>query len=138
MSRPLFSDEPRRPCPGHPGWEQDECVFCRPWLRSPRSRPLPDVLSKREERELSTKIGKRVQTRSEAKAAIAKKGLREAEKGEVGYERFDALREHAESGGKLDEKHTLAGMDLYGDYARMKPFDAEARYEYHRKRLGLA
>jgi hypothetical protein len=32
-------------------------------------------------------------------------------------------------------RFTLANMDLYGEFAKRKPFDFEGRYQYHVERL---
>lgn len=88
-----------------------------------------------EKAEFFHKTGRRVEYRDEKKAVFRSTGLRDAEKGEDCYERFDALKECAESGKPLDKRHTLGNLDLFGDYAKMKPFDSEDRYRYHVERL---
>lgn len=90
----------------------------------------------REERdEIFHKTGVRVSDRNEADRAMRSKGLREAERGEECYDRFDALKGCA-NGDRIDQRFT--SYDLYGDLSKHKPFDARERYEYHRHRLGLS
>ena len=94
-------------------------------------------MSPEQKRIFYLQTGKRVETREECEKVFKKTGLRPAEKGEDCAERLDALKEHAVTGRPLEEKHTLAGMDLWGEFDRRKrqPFDMEARYHYHRQRL---
>jgi len=87
--------------------------------------------------EIFQKTGVRVSDRNEADRAMRTKGLREAERGEDCYDRFDALRECAE-GKRLDDRFGPQSIDLYGDNAKRRPFDAHERYLQHRQRLGLS
>lgn len=94
-----------------------------------------EFMSEAERREVYLKTGVRCEDRDDMRKAMKAKGLREVEKGEIDYERFDAFKEKAE-GGALDPRHTLDKLDLFGDYARMPKFDLHERYAYHRHRLG--
>jgi hypothetical protein len=96
-----------------------------------------------ERAELFEKTGVPVEDRADARAAFAAKGLREAERGEHAHEMFDALRECAETG-QLDERFTLAGMDLFGDYERAErrerergPTDYVERFRERCARAGI-
>lgn len=89
-----------------------------------------------EKQEVFLKTGKHVETRDELAKVYRATGLRDAEKGESCYEMFDALTTSASSGSRLDPKHRLESLDLFGEKARRKPFNIHERYEYHRNRLG--
>ena len=100
-----------------------------------------EFMTQKERNEVFLKTGVRVEDRADMRAVFKMKGLREAEKGEVDYDRFDALIDHAESGGPLDEKYKLGNIDLWGDRAkedrRMKEFNHRERYLQHCQRLGV-
>lgn len=96
-----------------------------------------EFMNAAERQEIFNKTGVRVEDRADMRAAYASKNLREAEKGELDYERIDALKDSAESGKPLDARYGLENIDLYGDRAqedkRMKDFNIHKRYEYHRR-----
>lgn len=79
--------------------------------------------------------GVHVEDEDELNRVMKSKDLRDAEKGELAYERFDALRECAETGKPMDPKFAV---DLYGDVARAderaKTFSMRERYQYHEAR----
>lgn len=96
------------------------------------------VLTQAERKSLSEYIGQPVESAQDARRAMKAKGLRFAEKGEAGYEAFDALREHAETGRPLDERHHIRNIDLWGD-GPPKKWDekrARERYLYHCQQTG--
>lgn len=97
-------------------------------------------MSPEEKRIFFMQTGRHVDDREGCEKVFKETTLRPAEKGEDSWERQDALIEHAESGRPLDKKHTLANIDLFGDYAKRKnqSFDMRERYEYHRARIERA
>lgn len=96
-------------------------------------------MHKEEQREVFLKTGRRVDDKNGMNRVFRETGMREAEKGEACYERFDALRESAE-GHELDDRHKLGNLDLYGDYARREargPFNARESFLRNAQKYGL-
>lgn len=138
LKRPVLKPKvPDNPCPEHPGWERATCGHCGP--RRLDHKVVGDFMRMDERRELEEKTGQRIGDRSDWKRVTKETGMREAERGEACYERFDALTHHAETGEPLAPEHTISNIDVFGKAVK-KPnpnFNARERYEYHRQRLGL-
>lgn len=135
--RPAKDTTPKGHCRLYPSWTIESCAHCQGTGRTHGVRR--EFMSAAEREEIFQKTGRHVESTSDVRRVYAETGMREAEKGEDCHELFDALRDHAETGAKLDHKHTVPGMDVFGKSVR-KPnenFDARKRYEYHRQRLGL-
>lgn len=127
----LYGDEPSDPCPDHPTAERWLC-WCTPGVHGVRR----EFMRQDERTEIYHRTGVKVETTTDMRRAMDAKGLREAEKGEEAYDRFDALADAAE-GHKVDERFGTGSYDLWGDYARMasRPkLNLQERYEYHRQR----
>jgi len=83
-----------------------------------------EFMTAAEREELFRKTGRRVEDRADMRATFRETGLREAERGEDAYERFDAVA----SGERLDTRHRVEGMDLYGDDRRRPQFSMREAY----------
>lgn len=84
--------------------------------------------------------GVHVDDEDELRRVMKSKDLRDAEKGEEAYERWDALKEAGETGRPVDEKHAFSSLDLWGDRAKHEAaakIPIRERYLRHCQRLGI-
>lgn len=87
-----------------------------------------EFMTQAERTELFNKTGVQVESRADMRAAYRVKGLREAEKGEAAYEQFDSM-----NAGVAPPTESL---DLWGDEARRKPFNAREAYARNLHKYG--
>ena len=84
-------------------------------------------LTQRERKSLQTYIGVPVESAQDARREMAKRGLRQTEKGEQADEVFDRMQ----SG----DAPQLSEMDLWGDEAKRKPFGKAEFHEAYQRNL---
>lgn len=96
-----------------------------------------EFITQEERREIFHKTGVMCDDRDDLRKAMKSKGLREAEKGESCHEMFDALKDHADTGGQLDSRYKLENIDLFGVESKRKKFNMHEAYLKNCQRLGV-
>lgn len=93
-----------------------------------------EFMTQRERAEVFNATGVHVEDAAGKRRAFAATGARPAEKGERAYDRWDAFA-NERSGGGSDRLTSLESVDLWGDEARRKPFDAHEAMRRHEARI---